>query len=338
MENDRFLIAQTVDAAGLQRLNEMAGAEAVDVLSTDGIMSLEVTDPAAYTVLFSDYCPVNVADMSRLRWIQLGSHGYSQLNGVRLPTRPAVTNGSGVNDIPIAEWCVMMMLSFVRGFPEMLEAQRAHRWDRDARFQSELRGRRVGIFGYGNIGREINLLAQALGLEVWVCARPSRRPEKIRYDPLRRDRGAFPAPARMFTGRLCDEFLADLDFLVVAVPISATTRGVIDASVLAALPARAVVLNPARAGVVDEVALLAALRSGRIAGAALDDHYRSPMPDSDPFFSALNTVVTSHISGSSASTWFARRLWDLFTTNVARYRGGEELLNVVDPEDLELAR
>ena len=110
-----------------------------------------------------------------------------------------------------------------------------------------------------------------------------------------------------------------------------------DEAALKLLPSHAVLLNPARAGAVDEAALLAALREGTIAGAALDDHYRQPMPPEDPFFDLPNVIVTAHISGSNSSTWFVERIWDLFARNLGRYLDGDRLLNVIERDDLELS-
>ena len=103
--------------------------------------------PYRPTVVFTDQPPANVAALERLASVQLGSHGYAQLNGVRLPPDAVVTNASSVQDRPIAEWVVLMLLALGRRFPDMLAAQRGHRWDRSPSYQAELRGMRVGILG-----------------------------------------------------------------------------------------------------------------------------------------------------------------------------------------------
>ncbi|WP_116950995.1 D-2-hydroxyacid dehydrogenase [Jiangella endophytica] len=335
---ERILVAQPVHEAGLDRVRRLAPDAVVEVIEPFGPGAI-LPEPLVrdVTVLFSDLCPANLDAMPRLRWVQLGSHGYSQLNGLSLPPATTVANASGVNDIPIAEWCLLMMLALGRDLPGMLAAQREHRWDRDARFQAELRGRRVGIFGYGNIGRELARSCRALGLEVWALSRFRPGGRELRYDPLDRPTRTVPVPDRRFAPEQRDEFLAGLDHLVVTTPVTSATRGWVDAAALRLLPPHAVLLNPARAGVVDEAALLAALRDGTIAGAALDDHYRQPMPPDDPFFDLPNVIVTSHISGSSSSTWFTERVWDLFARNLERHLAGDRLLNVIARDDLELA-
>ncbi|MPZ97573.1 MAG: hypothetical protein GEU96_22305 [Propionibacteriales bacterium] len=337
MSNDRILVAQPGAADHLDQVRAIAPDLRIDCVEPYGPADTIPPDLAREcTILFADMCPSNVEQMRRLEWVQLGSHGYAQLNGLALPPRTVVTNASGVNDIPIAEWCVLMMLALSRRLPDMLAAQGEHRWDRSAPFQSELRGRRVGIFGFGNIGREVARRCHALGLETWVLSRSGSRDRGARYDPLGRP-GDAAGPDRTFGLDQRDEFLAGLDVLVIAAPITSATRGFFDAEALAKLPAHALLLNPARAGIVEEAALVDALRQGRIAGAALDDHYRQPMPGDDPFWDLPNTIVTAHISGSTESPWYVDRIWDLFTTNLGRRIAGTPLLNVISREDLELA-
>lgn len=332
MGQQNILIAQPVDEARLRAMRESApGAvfECRDPIPPGTVL------PAEYlrdrTVLFADQCPANVDAMTSLRWIQLGSAGYQQLAGVPLPPGVKVSNASGVNDIPIAEWCLLMMFSFLRDYPAILRRQRDHQWDRDVQFQSELRGRRVGIFGYGNIGREVARLCRAVGLEIWALSRSPIGPRPGRYQP---GDPADTMPDRSFTVDGLPDFLRDLDFLILTAPLTDHTRGFFGAPELKLLPRHAVVLNPARAHIIDETALLQALRDGVIAGAGLDSHYREPMPPDDPFWDAPNTVITPHVSGSNGSTHFTTRLWDLFSRNIERFLAGEPLLNEIPSRDL----
>lgn len=298
---------------------------------------LAAEQAAAAAILFADFPPANVADMGALEWIQLGSHGYAQFAGTVLPDGVTVSNASGANDLPIAQWCVLMLLALSRELPGMLAAQREHRWDRSSVFQSEITGRRAGVLGFGSIGREVTRHLRALGLEVWAMSRSGTADRGPRFDPL--DRSELPVtwPDRSFTFDQAEEFYSGLDALVIALPIASGTVGLVDARALSLLRPGALLLNPARAGVVDEVALLGALRSGRLGGAALDDHYRQPMPPDDPFFDAPRTIVTAHISGSTGSTFYEQRIWRLFEENLGRRARGEPLLNVIRREDLELS-
>ena len=329
-----ILVAQPVEPAGLARCRTIAPGAVIDVVEPFGADHVLPPQLACRTgILFADVPPSNVADMGSLRWIQLGSHGYSQFNGIALPPGVQVCNASGVNDIPIAEWCLLMMLAFERGLVRMLGEQRAHRWNRDVQFQAELRGRRVGILGYGNIGQELARRCRALGLQVWALSRFRPGARELRYHP---DEVSAPVPDRRFSPSQRAEFLAGLDYLVVTTPATSATRGYLDSAALAELPPHAVLLNPARAHIVDEPALLAALRAGTIAGAALDDHYRTPMPADDPFWDLPNTIVSPHVSGSTGSTYYRERIWDLFNRNLRRDLNREPLLNLIPECDLEL--
>jgi phosphoglycerate dehydrogenase-like enzyme len=286
-------------------------------------------------VLVSDFPPTNFADMGALRWIQLGSAGYTQLAGLPLAEKGVrVTNASGVNDVPIAEWCVLQMLAIERDLPGLLKVQEARSWDRQARFQSELRGARVGIIGYGSIGRQVARVSRALGLEVWALNRTPIGPAGNRYVPAGTGDLDGTLPQRTFTMGELDDFLPHLDYLVLTAALNANTRGLLGERELRLLPPHAVLLNPARALLVDEQALGRALREGWIAGAAIDAQYREPMPPDDPVWDWPNTVLTPHISGSTLSPQREERLWDLVAQNLARYRTGEPLMNEIPPADL----
>jgi phosphoglycerate dehydrogenase-like enzyme len=287
------------------------------------------------TVLLCEVPPPNAGDMPYLAWVQLSSAGYEQLRGLPLLGRGVrVTNASGANDVPIAEWCLTMMVMFERDVRGLLRNQQAHAWDRDARFQSELRGRRVGIMGYGNIGREVARVCRCLGLEVWAMDRSPIGPRPNRYAPPGTGDPEGVLPHRTFTIDAMADFLPHLDYLILTMPLTLATRGIVGERELRLLRPSAYLLNPARGPLVDESALLAALREGGIAGAALDTHYQYPLPPEHPLWDMPNVVLTPHISGSSAGREFLPRVWDLFAQNLQRYLTGLPLLNELSAEDL----
>jgi phosphoglycerate dehydrogenase-like enzyme len=245
-----------------------------------------------------------------------------------------VTNASGANDVAIAEWCILMILTLERNFPEMVALQRERRWERTLQFQSELRGKRVGIIGYGNIGRETARLCRAHGMEVWAMNRGPIRPRSDRYlVPGTGDPEAV-MPSRTFLIDQMDDFLPHLDYLVLTTALNAGSEALLGERELSLLPSTAAVINPARAHLVDEQALVRSLRDGQIAGLAIDSHYREPMPPDDPFWTLPNTIVTPHISGSGGSPQYLPRVWELFATNLDRFRSGLPLLNMVPHADL----
>ena len=200
------------------------------------------------TVVFTDQPPANVADLERLAWVQLGSHGYAQLSGLPLPADTVVTNASGVQDRPIAEWVVMMLLALGRRFPDMLAAQRAHRWDRSLVLPgraARYAGRHARLRQHRPRGRRA--LLQPLGMPV-SGADQDPQPATAATGSTRSDRS--PTPSRNRTAgspsRTVTTFYSGIEALVVAVPDSAGTRGLVDAHALATLPRGALLLNPAR--------------------------------------------------------------------------------------------
>lgn len=286
-------------------------------------------------VLFCSFPPANLADMAALRWVQISSAGYAQLFRHDLAGRGIrATNARGCFDVPIAEWNVAMMVNLVRDLRRMIRNQDAEVWDQDAVFQRELRGSTVGLWGYGGIGRETARLAKQLGLVVHVLVRNGVGPAGDVYrvpgtgDPEGR------LPDRVFRAGEELEFLRGLDFLVVAMPLTPKTEGLIGARELAALPPHAFLLNPARGPIIQEGPLVRALTEGRIAGAALDTHYHYPMPPGHPLWKLPNVIFTPHISGSNRSQNFLPRLWDIFAQNLDRHVRGAPLLNELTPLQL----
>lgn len=283
----------------------------------------------AADILFCTFPPANFADCERVRWIQIASTGYAQLFPLGLHERGILaTNGRGCFDVPIAEWNLAMMVNLARDLRGMIRNQEAAVWDRSAKFQREVRGMTLGLWGYGGIGRETARLARALGMRVHVLTRTGAIParENVYCVPGTGDpTGAHPH--RVFSASESGEFLRDLDFLVVAVPLTAATEGLIGEAELRALPRTACVLNPARGPIIQQQALLRALDEGWIAAAALDTHYVYPLPPEHPLWRYPNVILTPHVSGSSLSQHFRERLWDIFLANLARYRSGQPLLN-----------
>lgn len=286
-------------------------------------------------VLFCSVPPENFSEMTSVKWVQLASAGYTQLFPHHLHSRGIrATNALGCFDVPIAEWAIAMMVALARDLRQMVRNQEAAVWDRSAVFQREIRGLTLGLWGYGGIGRETARLAKQMGLQVHVMTRNGVGPRGNTYcvpgtgDPEGR------LPDRVFKSGQELEFLSGLDFLVLALPMTKTSEGMIDERELRALPPHAFLLNPARGPIVQEAALLRALQEKWIAGAALDTHYNYPMPPEHPLWKLPNVIFTPHISGSSLSPRFKDRLWEIFGLNLARYRSGDALLNELTPAQL----
>jgi phosphoglycerate dehydrogenase-like enzyme len=285
--------------------------------------------------LFCSFPPTNFDDMQALRFIQLASAGYNQILGLGLAERGVrASNALGVFDVPIAEWVMAMMVNLLRDFRSMIRNQDQGIWDRDPRFQRELRGLTVGLWGYGSIGRQTARLCKAFGMRVHtmelngIGTRPNTYSVPGTSDPD----GAFPD--QMFNLPEREAFLRGLDFLVLSMPLTPRTEGIVGEAELRTLKPTAYLLNPARGPLVQEQALLRALGEGWIAGAALDTHYQYPMPPDHPLWRMPNVIMTPHISGSSGSPFFLRRVWDVFSQNVDRLQKNLPLLNELTPEQL----
>lgn len=287
-------------------------------------------------ILFCTVPPSNHRAMPQLKWIQIASVGYTQLFGLDLPMRNIrATNARGCFDVPIAEWNIAMMVNLVRDMRQLIRHQEAAVWDRSAIFQRELRGATVGLWGYGGIGRETARLAKHMGLRVHVLARNGVEPIRHVYTVPGTGDPDGVLPDRVFKKGEELDFLRELDFLILGLPLTKATEGLIGERELQALPRHAFVLNPARGPIIQQAALLRALREKWIAGAALDTHYHYPMPPEHPLWRFPNVIFTPHISGSSLSPNFQQRLWEIFLLNVEKLTRGEPLLNELTAAQLD---
>ena len=338
-DTTNIFINNCVDAPRLEKICALPNVrvEVIERAIDEEVEHWRISDDrAADTHMLVDcFPPENLDDMRSLRLLQLSSVGYNQILGRGLGERGVrVCNGAGEFDVPIGEWNIAMMLNLLRDLRGMLRNQASQTWDRSARFQSEMAGRVVGIWGYGGIGRETARLCKAMHLAVHVMTRDGVKPRTNIYcvpghgDP----EGALPD--RVFVAGQERDFLRDLDFLIIAMPLSPATEGIIGADELAALPSHAFVLNPARGALIQEQALVDALRDGTIAGAAIDTHYAYPLPPEHPLWHFPNVIITPHISGSNLSPHFKTRLWDIVYENTRRFVSGETLLNELTQDQL----
>ena len=275
-------------------------------------------------VLF-DFGPLELAPTlaarPHLRWIQATSAGVGKLaERVGLTeSSVAVTTASGVHARPLAEFVLLAMLMFGKDVLRLGREQREHHWERFA--VEEVAGKTVCVVGLGKIGREVARVARALDARVVGTVRElgDRSADDLGVDRLEP------------TERL-DELLPETDVLVLTVPHTALTDRILDARRLALLKPDAILVNIARGDVVDEEALVEALRSGHLRGAALDVFEQEPLPPESPFWDLPNVFVSPH----SASTVAAEnaRIVELFQENIRRYLEGQPLLNVLDKEQL----
>ena len=222
-----------------------------------------------------------------------------------------LTNARRVYSRSLAEWVMGAVLYFAKDFRRLIAQQRAERWEQfDARMAE---GAVLGIVGYGDIGRTIAERASAFGMKVHAVRRA-------------------PSPdalcERVVGPSALHEVLAASDYVVVATPLTPETRGLIGAAEFAAMKAEAVFMNVGRGPVVDEAALVEALRAGRLRGAALDVFEREPLAPGHPLYGLENVLLSPH-SADHVAGWREDSM-RAFLENLARDRAGQPLYNVVD--------
>jgi phosphoglycerate dehydrogenase-like enzyme len=222
-----------------------------------------------------------------------------------------ITNSPGVSAQPIAQYVLAMMLRHAKKVPAWEQAQRERAWRRVE--SDELTGQTVALIGLGGIGAEVARLARAFEMRVIGMRRRAELPANV---------------DELFTPERLHDMLAQADYLVLAAPLTSETQGLIDAAALSVMKPTAYLINVARGPMVVESALIDVLRSGKIAGAALDVFDQEPLPADSPLWSMENVIVTPHNSATSP------RLFDrgalVFVDNLRRYATGEQLQSVVD--------
>jgi phosphoglycerate dehydrogenase-like enzyme len=246
-----------------------------------------------------------------LRWVSVGGSGTDHLAPWD-PSRITVTNAAGVGAETMAQYAAAAMLSFALGLPAFAADKRERRWvPRDV---ASVKGRTLAIMGLGHTGRATARLAKALGMRViGIRARPVLTPDVNRVDP---------------PGRLHD-ILSEADFALVCLPLTRLTRGLIDRAAFLAMKPGAVLIDVSRGGIIDQAALIDALRTGRLAGAALDVFETEPLPQDNPLWAMENVIITPHCS-SVHDGWQLRSI-EMFCDNADRWRQGQPLENIVDP-------
>lgn len=220
-----------------------------------------------------------------------------------------LTTSSGSSASPIAQTVMMYLLALTRDLPEWIEAQAEHRWA--PRPIRELDGMTLGVVGMGPIGAEVARLGTAFGMRAVGMRRTVQGDE----------------PCETWTFDRLAELAAEVDALVLAVPLTEDTRGIIDASVLDVMRPGALLVNVARGEVVDELALVEALRSGRLGGAGLDVFTNEPLEADSPLWDLPNVIITPHSSGTTSRAH--ERASEIFCDNLRRRVAGAPLRNTV---------
>ena len=272
-----------------------------------------------------------------LAWVHSGAAGVgSSLTPAMLESPVVFTNSAGVHAPPMAETVLAMLLHFGRGLDLAIDAQSRAEWSTDPFYVAgaplaELSDATVGIIGFGGIGREVARRVASLGALVIAAKRSPAKPEEANLEPVAGG-GFLGSRIEMVWGESgLDAVYRESDAIVVAAPDTPETRGMVDASAFARMKPGAVLVNVARGRLIDEVALVAALRERRIRGAGLDVFGEEPLPPDNPLWGLPNVVMTPHVSAVTRGFW--QRETDLILRNLDRHLAGtplESWENVVD--------
>jgi phosphoglycerate dehydrogenase-like enzyme len=274
---------------------------------------------AAYTWILAGH---ELSQAPKLRWIHSSAVAVETLCLPELFARGiAVSNTRGVQAVPIAEHVMAVTLALAKQIPFVIEHQRHARWAQNefigSRLPWLLKGRTLGLIGVGTIGSEIARRAEAFGMRV-VALR--RRPAY----------GTIGHVERVYGKDDLDDFLGQCQVLVICAPLTPETHSMMGAAQFGQLPKGAVVINVGRAKIIDTEALIAALRSGHLAGASLDVFPHEPLPTEHPLWKTPNVILTPHTSGFRQGHW--DEVVDLFGDNLDRFLRNEPLKFRVEPE------
>jgi phosphoglycerate dehydrogenase-like enzyme len=318
MPSPTVLVLARPDSPHLKVLERLPGD--MRIIVSNDLERLREAAPEADVMLVGDFESVRLLRAvyplaTRLRWLHSLSAG---LDGVLTPEIVAspvpMTNGRGMFSVPLSEWAVGAIVYFAFDFRRLIRQQEEGRWERFS--PDGVAGRTLGIAGYGEIGAAIARRIRPFGVKILALR---RKPERSAGDPLV-DAAYRPEQLR--------EMLALSDFVVVATPLTEATRGWIGAAEIAAMKPSAVIINVGRGAVIDEAALIAALASGKIRGAALDVFATEPLPAGHPFFRMKNVLISPHCADWTPG--FKEHALEAFLENFERFQKGEPFQNLVD--------
>lgn len=323
MEELRVHIASRFSDAHLTRIREVSprihlSYRPLSAYERPTAIELHLED---VEVLLSHHAYFDTALAPRLRWLQLPGDGMDHLRGAPVMKSDVIITNARIFGAPIAEYVFASTIAYYRRFPQMMERfQKGRMWPRnqwDEYAGDELAGKTMAIVGYGAIGRKLARVAQSFDMKV-VGTRRS-------LTSVVHDNGIKVHPA----GNL-RQVLSLADVVVVCLPLTHETERSIGEPELRAMKPSAYLVSIGRGKVIEESALLRALREGWIGGAGLDVHAQTPLPADSAFFDLPNVILTPHMSGVSQG--YFERITGLFCENLRRYIIGEPLINLVDKE------
>jgi phosphoglycerate dehydrogenase-like enzyme len=268
-----------------------------------------------------------------LRWIQFHLAGVERYLEAPILRRSDVqaTTLSGANAPQVAEHALALMLALSHNLPQMLADQARTQWSSErleSYIPAELIGSTVGIIGYGSIGQRLARLLGSFGATILASKRDLMSAPKNDFQVDGQGDTNAELVRRLYPGKALGSMLRDCDYVVVTVPLTAETRGMLGATQLAAMKPGAFLVDVSRGGVVDLEALVTALEKGQLRGAGLDVFQEEPLPADSPLWAQPNVIISPHVAGLSPH--YLDRAFHLFKENLRRYLAGEELFNRID--------
>lgn len=322
--------------AALRGLRKAAPGHRVVVRPVKTYAETDAALDESVKILFTNYAPTTLDRAPNLEWVQLASVGINHLANSPLLASDKVilTNARGTMSGPLAEFVLGAMLSLARDFPKAYRLQNERKWihnnDRLEHFPAvELRGKTLGLLGYGSVAQEVARLARAFGMTISALATgSSERSREKRYVPAGLRKHRVPPPDKFHSGLgSLKAILRESDFLVNALPLTPATRGLIGAKELKLMKPDSFLINISRGFIIDEEALRAALREKVIAGALVDVFTQEPLPSTSPMYTTPGLVVTPHVSGVFAGMVDA--IVEMFRENLELYIARKPLYNIV---------
>ena len=298
-----------------------------------GMKLIDVLDPQVH-ILYTGDTEFPLSAVPQLRWVQLHSAGVEHVMDTEVwRSDVPLTSLNGIHAVPMAEYVLALILAFAHRVPRMLDYQRRAEWagERWATFLPlEMRGKTLGLVGYGAIGREVARLGSAFGMRILATKRTASDPRYTGWQQRGVGDPEGRLPERFYAPEDLKALLAESDYVVITTPLTPETEGFIGAAELAAMRPSAFLVNVGRGAVIDQPALVAALQAGRLAGAGLDVFDPEPLPADSPLWGMDNAILSPHISGFTPryDDWAT----DLFAENLRRFLDEDPLINLVDRE------
>jgi D-2-hydroxyacid dehydrogenase (NADP+) len=302
----RIKLAEVSELVRREQTGDAAARKELDILLADA------------EIIYGFRLPENViARAPKLKWFQTMSAGVDRFLDDRFRRSPVVlTSVSGIHAVPIGEFVLGLMLMFAKQAPLAFQQQQQRQWK--PFLATVLHSKTVGIVGLGHIGREVARLAKAFGMRVVAMRRSARGSSRARYVD------------RLFAPGQLKQLLSQSDFVVLTLPLTAETHGIIGEAELRSMKPSAYLINVARGNLVNEEALVQALEENRIAGAGLDVFASEPLPAESRLWELPNVIISPHVAGGMED--YVERANEVFVENLRRYLGGRRLTNVVDKE------